>query len=503
MRSFLPKAQVRRLEIIEYLYAKDEWTPLKELSLHFNCSQRVIRDDLATLKSITAPFNGDIEIIDFESSHDGIKLVLDDHIGIDYIYHRTIIDNPAFQLIETILYDETLSAEDLANKFFISPSTLYLMTNDINKVLKKRFDIKIKSNPYRMSGNENQIRSFYSQFYYEKEPGFGWPFGDTVNEGDLDYFIKYFARVVNFNLDKVRYKAGKIVIAINLIRAKHQHFVTGLTYDERILELAKCYASDPMIADQMDIFQNTLGITLDSQTLLQVFFPYVTSKFAYTYEELLDLSQTDEDIHLSVRTLERLLMDLSYKYDLYLPNKQGLITLIHNTANMNLIHNMSSYILFDRRKLFVDKSTAQYPEFSADLWNELDNYVKTVLHLDNKEMVNQLFYFVYIHWEQLIIELLKSQNKIRCLILSNFDTAHAVMLQNFFRYNASQLYVFDIYDDYFKEFETKNLDTLGYDYIIANFPILNLKKTKFIHIDDIPTQDAVNQIVINLTLANK
>lgn len=267
MRSILSKAQLRRLEIVEFLYLKEEWTSLEELSSYFNSSDRVIKADLANLKSLSATSSIETNVIDFEYSEKGIKLVLDKHIGIDFIYHHIFSETVAFQILDGILRNENFSAEELSAQFFISPSTLYRIVNELNEVLKKRFNIEIKSNPYHMSGNEADIRSFYTQFYSEMEPGFGWPFTDIVDEHSLDEFIYYFADVVKIELQHIRYKLGKIAIAINIIRCRNKHFIENPLVDKHLLKLAEYYASEPTLLDKMAYFQKTLNLYSNFYTL--------------------------------------------------------------------------------------------------------------------------------------------------------------------------------------------------------------------------------------------
>lgn len=196
--------------------------------------------------------------------------------------------------------------------------------------------------------------------------------------------------------------------------------------------------------------------------------------------------------------MDKILNELVYEYDLYLPNKQSLIMIVHNVANLNIKHSPTSYILFDRMALFVNKTQKQWHHFSQSLLNLIKDYLKNVYGIKHNDLVNYLFYIVFIHWENLIIELHKSERKIRCLILSSFDKAHALLLHDFFEYNSSKQFIFDIYDNSLSEYTSKQIDSLGYDYVIANFPIFDLKNSEFIHIDDVPTTDEVNHIILNM-----
>lgn len=59
-------------------------------------------------------------------------------ISIQSVYSKILSENLFYQILEEIFFDETLNAADLADKFFVSSSTIYRSIGQINDIFCKQ-----------------------------------------------------------------------------------------------------------------------------------------------------------------------------------------------------------------------------------------------------------------------------------------------------------------------------------------------------------------------------
>lgn len=83
------------------------------------------------------------------------------------IYSYILSDSLEFKLLETVFFLESFSTESLAEKLFISASTLRRLIKTMNKKLVK-YNFYISSSPYKLIGSETAIRNFIIHLFFEK-----------------------------------------------------------------------------------------------------------------------------------------------------------------------------------------------------------------------------------------------------------------------------------------------------------------------------------------------
>lgn len=110
MRSLLKSKELRQLQIVEYLLETDGWTTNSELAVMFNCSTRIIKADLSELRKLMTE-------LQFDAGYLGIRLTKESDFGVQAVYSKLLSETLVFQILEEIFSDETLSIEDLTEKF--------------------------------------------------------------------------------------------------------------------------------------------------------------------------------------------------------------------------------------------------------------------------------------------------------------------------------------------------------------------------------------------------
>lgn len=90
----------------------------------------------------------------------------------------------------------------------------------INNSLYEGFNIKLRTTPLSIEGNESDIRKFYYQLFTSKYKFFEWPFHAYINEKELESFMYSFIKELPLDIDFAFFRNMKFIIAINIIRIK-------------------------------------------------------------------------------------------------------------------------------------------------------------------------------------------------------------------------------------------------------------------------------------------
>lgn len=231
MRALLKNKTRRQLEIVEYLLESDGWTTVADLAEIFDYSTRNIKSDISELKEKFSE-------LQFETGYLGIRLKKDSETGIQSIYRKILNETLFYKILEKIFFDETLTIDELSEKFFVSSSTVYRSITQIHEHFEKHYQCYIETNPCRLVGNEQNIRLFYRTYFSEKYTILGWPF-KTIDEKKVD---SIFDKVLSFvatdmSIDFAYYETIKLVVIVNKIRYDHGHLVERYEEETELLNL--------------------------------------------------------------------------------------------------------------------------------------------------------------------------------------------------------------------------------------------------------------------------
>ena len=197
----------------------NDFMPLEDLADALNISVRNLREDLDELSSLS-----DILRVTFLKNK--VKLEFHQNTGIESITQYLISHNISYKIIETLFYNETMHLDELAGSMYISSSTLYRQFRKIGNVLKKNFNIDIESNPCRLTGSEEDIRSFYVTFFSEKHSIFEWPFKSIVSEDIFEECVVKIIDIIGISVDFSFIRYVKYVGAVGLARYKNGHVLS-------------------------------------------------------------------------------------------------------------------------------------------------------------------------------------------------------------------------------------------------------------------------------------
>lgn len=471
MDHLLRKNERRRLRIAEILYEKNDWMTVNELAQELGSSVRSIKYDLDAFKESFDDFT-------IQTSKHGVRIHFHRNKSLRTLYSNILTHSIPFSLLETIFEDETYSTNELADKFFISTSTLYRIIDHFNELASK-YDVRIETNPCRLIGNEERIRQFFYQYFYEKYiylQNTDWEDNELI-----DNLLHYALHHTNYQIDFAFYGILKVIATVNYIRFKNKH---RIKINSSKINLERIVNDPSILNASSEYFEKIIGSKITYQLITQLFKPFVEIGYSLNYESLMDKVNSDHRIAKEVNYLEEFLDELAADHNLPIPNKEQLILGIQNARHMEKSDPRMGYILYDRNKSFALDIETKFPNFYNQLCQGLKKYRKLCSLPDTDDGLNYLLYITYSYWESLTLNLRKKYSKIKVLIVSNRHTAHSHMLRDFISYDFSRQLEIDVYLDIF--LTTEILEELEHDFIISNFPLPPLKTKNTVLIENIP-----------------
>ena len=269
MRNLLSSKEKRQLEFMEYLIDSKKWTHLYKLAEKFDCTERILKQDIAELREA-------FPNIDIQTSTNGVKAYFSKENSIEEVYKHFFVNSQNFSLLEYVFFHEGETINDISNAFYTTPANLYRIVNKMVKDIEPKFKLNIQLTPVSITGNEVVIRYFYAQYFSERYNFLEWPFTD-FNEEDLDEFAKYFYTPTNYPMGFAIYHMYKWMIMIGIYRVKNKHFVP--IPDNFFDEVFPPFAQLPDIEEKLVYFSEKFQLSMTPEVLAQIFISFIQEKF--------------------------------------------------------------------------------------------------------------------------------------------------------------------------------------------------------------------------------
>ena len=476
MRELLSKKSLRQLELLELLFKKKRRFHISELSEQLNCSERLVKEDLAYVKS-------SFPDLIFHSSTSGIRLMNTNDSDIEMVYHHFFKHSTHFSILEFVFFNEGCDAKSICKEFYISSSSFYRIISHINKIIKKQYRFEISLNPVRITGNEIDIRYFFAQYFSEKYYFLEWPFEDFSVE-PLCKLLALVYKETAFPVNFATQRMLKLLLVTNLYRIKFGHFleVEKNSFNNQLLE---SFMQAEEIEEIVASFDSEYHISLNKEVIGQLFVSYFQKMFFIDEEVFLNHAKTDSYVKKSYQLLGDLVDQVSRDYNLQVDNRDNLIWHLHNTAHLHRQELSTEFILFDQKGNTIKNFQNIFPRFVSEVKEGMEHYLKT-LKMDYSSMkVNHLSYTFITHSKHLVLDLLQNQPKLKVLVMSNFDQYHAKSVAETLTYYCSNNFELEVWGEL--ELSLDALKESPYDIIISNFIIPPIENKRLIYSNNVNT----------------
>lgn len=476
MRSLLSTVHNRQLRLVEYLNRYKSGASIDTLTKVLDCSKRLLREDITDI-------NKNLDYLTIISEKGYVYLQYHQNKNISSVVQYMFNNTSGFQILELIFNNENLMTADLAKFNGVSTPTIYRTINKINEVLKKDYDIIVTQNPYRLSGNEREIRNFYTQFFIEKYLAYPWPFPD-LDELKFEAFFKdIFTQPISiFSFSEFRFI--KISAAVSYIRYMNGHSVSfdGIQLNEYFVR--KISGISPSRIDDHEHFFNT---AINMSFIRQLFHPFVTDGFYIEYKDLIDGALTNPLTKKSANFIRDLLHTLTEEFHLSVPDEERLILELHDKCYLGQNSNYRTYIIRPHSIGLLETIKQMNPEFYRRTVEEVEKYMLHVWEAYNKPAVNSAVYTLIASWKNLYGELQLRKKTVTVLICSIVGNFQAEMIKEYIKYEFKDQLSIDIYSGV--HFRINQIEKMEYDICITDFSVENTGNQRCICFNDIPSND--------------
>ena len=230
----LPKYLYRRLAILFFFIEKRK-TSLNEISNSFDCSKRVIKDDLIFLNECFETYFGCSHFL--LSHYSGVIEINPAYEPecLSYVYELKLIllkQVIPFNFLVLLTTKASHSKEDLLEKLIITDTYLDKITLQLNAYLSD-FDIQIKSRRgnYFLTGREEFIRLFSYILLSDSYQCIEWPFDSLPLEKIIEDIPEDLYTILD-TLSESKKRQLTILYAILFIRSKDNQYLTKAANDK-------------------------------------------------------------------------------------------------------------------------------------------------------------------------------------------------------------------------------------------------------------------------------
>lgn len=480
MKRMISKVDLRRLKLIDVLTSSENTIPFDELSKVMSSSERIILDDI---RELNKEYDEALQI-SIINGNVHIKKKL--NFGFEDILHDVLSSSQSFQILESLFFNPYKSIEKMALDSYTSTSTMYRKVMHINNSLYEGFNIKLRTTPLSIEGNESDIRKFYYQLFTSKYKFFEWPFHAYINEKELESFMYSFIKELPLDIDFAFFRNMKFIIAINIIRIK-KGFKSKLSSNNDI---------DPFILEVLDKnhthskFSKLINLELNLETIKDIFYGFVDELISYSSNELIESATRNITISQSYFQMLNIIKQLTTKFDLTIPNQEIVITNLHNTVTLGQIEVTSNFVSEDRIKSFLQSAKDISPHFLNEAKYLFTEYLEDVFGIKDDVLLNTMLFNIYTHWHGLYSQLIANKNKVNIVVLSSTDHLHARFMGEVIMYDIPNHAEITVIENTFID----EVDLYSYDIIVANFPIGKDLKNTQIYVNNLPTSHDLQNI---------
>lgn len=187
----IDEPEMIELRILELLESEAKWWTIEELSNNLNFSKATIQKYLGKLKT-RIELLPETEVMLETSTSKGIFLHRLASYNVQFLYTDILKELIFFSIFNEFLYNEYVSIVKISSENFISVASVRRKYKAYNFYFQK-LNLSIKKDTF--TGDERQIRWFFSECYWQIFKGTEWPFRiipETFIDNIMETIQKFF-----------------------------------------------------------------------------------------------------------------------------------------------------------------------------------------------------------------------------------------------------------------------------------------------------------------------
>lgn len=481
MENLLEDNLLRHFSIVSYLAFK-EWLPISDMANDTALSIHTIQKDIGEINIYIAPAK--IET----SLKFGIRLTLPPDLNTFYLFSQILRESVNFLILEEILLHKFEKIIDLADKLYISDSTLKRKIYRINKVLAP---LNFQINPMHMdlSGDESQITWFFSCYFIEKYTVLDALVSSSelhLLDNLLNEFYAAFPVLKTPGRQNFSFRnRARINLFVHLKRLERGHTYTS---PKTAIDI-KNFQLSPNLQTQI---HSKYQLTPDATMLYGLFFQFFNPKLAWSTDDFEQRILTDSTAKKIVDAIEAALTEIETTIDITIPNKTFM--------RMNLYNKFADTsgrprILFLAAKEFFMNVNDYYCKFTSQVNQIMQKHFNPLSSLAfvNVDQITMLEFKLITSWENLGAALEQRAPVVRAGLFFNTNYEHTQFVMNDVFYHLKSRLAISIVDA--STVAELTNDSPHYDMIITNLSALVLPDIPIVSIHANPTAEDFTAIL--------
>ena len=462
MNILLSETEQNLLVLLEEVTKHHDWIKLPVLAEKLNFSTEELQEHLFKLEQL-------FPNLLIQSTKEGIQLQFEARNSLD---PRIAIfeQSKTYSFLNRLFFKEGQSLDQIGQELMIGYEQVQEIIQHLNTKLPQHYGISIQLSPLVMEGTEENIRTFYLDYFSQSYSFLDWPF-PSISEESLTHLIQLFLNAQQVSLTLSSLRQIKYTLAINLERFNTSHLIENPTplltshysslmqipqFEQDIKKLAKKLHFEPTKKTLEQLFSNPVKS------------PQITNN--PNNGALGDIHQ----IQKSYRLLSQILEELSKEFHLQIENREELIWLLHYTAQADFLHPLSSKSLEKQKALLLTNYQKEFPKLFEVSQHKFQSYL-TEMGLENHpSKLQELVYAFSIQGQRILVQLLQKLPKIRVLVISHLDSEHAQNLIDTLSHYGNNLYLFDPWEK--SSISSSIFNQIPHDIVITTFPVSNCPK---------------------------
>lgn len=316
MFTYSSNYQLRKFNLVYRLARTGDYVDVNTLTKELKTNQRIIDNDVQDLLKTDLG-----KILTIEEHNKKYRLKFKPNYTIDAIGHYMLSNSTRFTVLEYVFFNNNLNLDELAEALHFSTATLYRIIQRINKGIKSQYNLKFVTNPCSLVGSEEEIRSFYIQYFSERYQYHEWPFDDIDRERLLDMF-KLFTSRLGFKLQYSDLRFLELSLAVSHIRCNQGFYIEDA--GPRLSGILSYLNNNKVFMDMfLSIFKDNANKKVFSDNLIYM----IKEHFFFNYGEFTRSAASDDYSKKSLNFLNGFVDTLSEKHEVPVTNKTSSFTI--------------------------------------------------------------------------------------------------------------------------------------------------------------------------------
>lgn len=488
---FLQQEQ-KMMDLMMILYRhENEWMNCGELAKMLQCSKKTLESYLAALKklfsaSVSFKNIGSMVCVTFCPNFSSLTLQR------QFLCHT---------LMAKILWSCFLAPNkdklDLTLEMHSSESSIYRNVQCLNKALSPCYKLHFSYKELAFSGEEEEIRTFYTNFFIEMSHATSrWPFRGLVEEEDVHHLICCLAQDIRLAPFPNHFNFLKYASAVALIRFQQGKEIPGLDPQPFLHDVLKKMAGRPVV---QEILEKYLPLTAEEpvDALYQIFGSFIANGYLPFLTDPKGRDWARENYKVHYLFFKDLIADLTEKYKLTIDDPDELYYKLFIYMRFKAQNIDAAGFFIDYTANMAYRIQPYNPALYKDLYTRLDKHLTRYAPAFHNKLP-YLIYNIYMLWPKLLSQLLVSRPPCRALVISQYDKNYSESLTDLLNTLNPNLLQVDTYDAYLVDMEA--IKASSYELFITDFPLDDLAPDKMVlSFEQLPLPHQLQQVLLTVT----